>query len=381
MAKVPFIVDIDLNKNQLLNAAIQNLAIPPANAVEGQIYYNTADHTPYVYASSNESSNPDGWLDLGLLYKHPTVPALNPTLSTNRVLAALTTNSLGQVTAASTRLLTLADLGFTGSPTANNYVHPTYTSRDSGTLNGISVISRVASDTNGHLTAVTTRNITNADINSIILNDALASSTTYGWSINKIKSFVASAITGQMVYVGGYSASALPPTGSGVIQGYTYTVTVGGNGAGFFANQLQVGDMIIAEKNNPAVDADWTQVNKNIPDIVNSSETERGIIEIATQVETNAGTDDLKAVTPKKLKSTLNSFAGSLSHSQTFGDGTATNFAITHNLDSSDVLVSVVQLSSGLRTEMQVVITSSNVVTLSTNKAPSSNFYRVTIKK
>jgi hypothetical protein len=381
MSKIPFIVDIDLTKNQLLNAAIQNLATEPSNPVEGQIYYNTADNTPYVYAANNLSSNVNGWLDLGLLYEHPTVSALSPSLGGSSVLATLTTNNLGHVTAATTRILTLADLGYTGSATANDYVHPTYTSRDTGVLTGVSVISKVSSDINGHLTAVDTRNITNSDIESIIINDSLSSSSTYGWSIDKIKSFVANGVTGQMVYVGGYNASVVPPTGAGVLVGYTYTVTETGDGAGFFDNELQVGDMIIAETDNPDSNADWTQVNKNIPNIVDASETAKGIIEIATETETETGTDDTRAVTPLKLKSRLDALADTLTYSETFGDGTRTSFTITHNLDSTDVVVYVIELSSGIRTELQVVITDSNVVTVSANTAPANNFYRVTIKK
>ena len=38
-----FLVNIDLNKNQLQNAVLQPLAITPSNPVEGQFYYNSTD--------------------------------------------------------------------------------------------------------------------------------------------------------------------------------------------------------------------------------------------------------------------------------------------------------------------------------------------------
>ena len=58
MAFIKYLVDIDLNKNQLTQAALQNLVTAPGSPATGQIYWDTVLDTARVWDGS-------AWLDLG----------------------------------------------------------------------------------------------------------------------------------------------------------------------------------------------------------------------------------------------------------------------------------------------------------------------------
>lgn len=60
MASKPVLIDLDLNKNELQNAVVQNLAANPGSPKAGQIWYNTTDHLIYFY--NGTSSIPVGYL-------------------------------------------------------------------------------------------------------------------------------------------------------------------------------------------------------------------------------------------------------------------------------------------------------------------------------
>jgi hypothetical protein len=111
MAKKDFIVDIDLNNQQLLNASLQNLAVSPSTSgkLPGWVYWNTADKTAYAY--TGDISNP--WMDLGELYQHPSFSGSNGAASTlgGATVIDKVTLTNGHVTSITTRDLTPQDIG------------------------------------------------------------------------------------------------------------------------------------------------------------------------------------------------------------------------------------------------------------------------------
>src|SRR6478735_1834998 len=111
----------------------------------------------------------------------------------------------------------------------------------------------------------------------------------------------------------------------------------------------------------------WTSFGTSAPA---ASETTAGIAEIATQVETDAGTDDARMVTPLKLKT---SKLFNKSFTATIGDGSATSFNIDHNFNTRAVVVEIYKNSGNYDTVIaDVTRPSVNRVTVTFAVAPSA---------
>ena len=117
----------------------------------------------------------------------------------------------------------------------------------------------------------------------------------------------------------------------------------------------------------------WVAFGTSAP---SASESTAGIAELATQAETDAGTDDARIVTPLKLAT----WSGRIKKfSTSIGDGSATSYTVTHNLASRDVHVTVYNASNYEEVITDVAHTTTNTLTIVFATAPSSDSYRVVV--
>ena len=276
---------------------------------------------------------------------------------------------------------------------ANNYVHPTNNPgvHPFTTLitSGLQVLSQMIVNAEGHVTTIASRNLTAADIASVMINDAINNGTNTTWSSSKIYAELQVAIgqaqTGALVYQPtNYTPSATsgavtapPPITSATIKsGMVWVVTT----SGFFGTDtVEPGDMVIAKIDNAGTTAtNYQIINKNIPAIVSATTLVEGIIFLATAAEAIAGTDATKAITPVTLKAALD--AQVKGYVANFGNSSATAFTITHGLNTQDVQVQVQRLSDRKWVLVEWAAPTVTTVTINVNVAPATNSLRVIIK-
>jgi hypothetical protein len=71
--------------------------------------------------------------------------------------------------------------------------------------------------------------------------------------------------------------------------------------------------------------------------------------------------------------------SGPQGYAQTIGDGTNTTFTVTHNFSTLDVMVAVIEVSTGAHIITTVVNNGVNTVQVTFGTVPTTNQYRVLV--
>lgn len=118
----------------------------------------------------------------------------------------------------------------------------------------------------------------------------------------------------------------------------------------------------------------WITFGTSVP---NATETTPGKTEIATQAETDTGTDDFRYITPLKLAN----WSGRIRKTTALiGDGASTVYTVTHNFGTRAVKVEVYRNSGNYDTvETDVERPNTNDVTIGFSSAPAANEFEVVV--
>ena len=107
-----------------------------------------------------------------------------------------------------------------------------------------------------------------------------------------------------------------------------------------------------------------------------ASTSTAGKVQLATQSEADTGTDALKAITP----ATMANYSGRVKKfSALIGDGSATQYDVTHSFNTLDVNIEVYKVATGETVLVDRTRFSVNVARINFAVAPASNAYKVVV--
>ena len=326
-----YLTDINLNKNELQNAVIQKLATDPSSGqTAGWLIYNTSDNQLKVYDGS-------AWTNVG-----GDITGVNITAGTGLTGTVSTTS--GQ----HTQTINLADTAVTAGSYGSATAIPTFTVDAQGRLTAASTV------------AISTDLTIAADTGSDDIVSVGTDTLTFAGTTNEIDT----AVTNNQIQIG----LVANPTISGnlIVSG---NLTVSGTTTTVNTETINLADNIITLNSN---ETGTPSENAGI-------EVERGT---ATNVALrwNEGSDIWELTKDGTNYKTIQNVEES-TYATSIGDGSATSYAVTHNLGTQDVIVQLYDASSLDTVYADVVRTSTSVVTIDFAVAPTANDIRVLISK
>ena len=256
--------------------------------------------------------------------------------------------------------------------------------------------SEVFAGTNGNIT------IGQIDIKTtsgLKLNNVAVTSTAA--ELNKLDGFT--GVVADLNYAKDLRATGVTSTEFDYLDGVTSAIQTqidskqatvsGGTGITFSSNTINLDyagtdNFVISATDNSSTDLtteDYILVHKNstgnvgrvkytdIPGVGDAAtDSQAGIVELATNTETRAGTSTTRVLTPANLSH--------IKYIETIGDGSALSYTVTHGLGSRRVMVQMYDSSSYETVYAQVVRTTTTAITVDFNTAPATNDVTVMVE-
>ena len=336
-----YLTDINLNKNELQNAVIQNLGAAPGTPVEGQIYYDSTagDKQLYFY-------NGSAWI--------PVSGDISEVIAGDGLTGGGDTGSV-----------TLNVVGGTGITANANDIAITDTGVTAASYGSSTAIPVITVNAQGQITTASTAAISTdltiaADSGSDDTVTLGTDTLTFAGTANEIET----TVTNNQIQIGLVDN----PTVSGnlIVSG---NLTVSGTTTTVNTETINLADNIITLNSN---ETGTPSENAGI-------EVERGTSDNVV-FRWNEGTD-IWELTKDGTDYYEVQTVGESTFAASIGDGSTTSIAVTHNLGTQDVIVQLYDASSLDTVYADVVRTSTSVVTIDFASAPATNDIRVLITK
>lgn len=362
-----FLTPIDLNKLELQNATIQNLAIAPGSPVIGQIYYNTVDNKIKVWTGS-------AWANVGSSQEE-IEDYVNGLLDAGNGISITYDDSGNALTITNTGVLSLAG-------TANEVE----VSASAGAVT-IGLPSTINVDVTGDLTGNADTATALETARAISVSGPVSGSASFDGTSDITIALtqgndsvtLGTHTTGDYVASISGTANEIEVSGSG--EGAA--VTVGLPNDVSITGSLTVGGSLTISGSATYVNTEIVTINDNIV-LLNSNETNTPSQNAGVEVErgTSANVSFLWNETNDQWTLTndgTNYQAVARKVAANVGNNSSTSFAVSHNMGTRDVAVNVYDNATYETVEVDVVRTDTNTVTVTFAVAPSTNAYRVVI--